>query len=287
MILLTGATGFTGRHVLGELLRRNKRVRCFVRESSSRSVFEGYECEVFEGDIGNAGDWEGALAGVEGIINLVSFKEGHIGTLIAAAEKAGVNRAVFVSTTAIFTSLNATSKEMRTGTEAMIAGSRLNWCILRPTMIYGAAGDRNISRLMRAVKRFPIHPVLGSGTKLIQPIFVEDLAKAIVDAYSCWAASCKAYNLAGAAPLSYRECVATIASLLGKKTVLVSMPLPVAIFAVKVCSILPFLPKIKVEQVLRLNEDKAFDYSEAARDFGFHPISFRDGAAREIRSLWG
>ena len=42
---------------------------------------------------------------------------------------------------------------------------------------------------------------------------------------------------------------------------------------------------IKAEQVLRLNEDKCFDYSKAIRDFGYQPRTFRDGVLLEIDEL--
>ena len=73
--------------------------------------------------------------------------------IIAAAEQAGIGRAVFVSTTAVTTALPSPSKQIRLAAERQIRYSRLQWTIIRPTMIYGAAGDRNLSRLLRLLSR--------------------------------------------------------------------------------------------------------------------------------------
>ncbi|MBI3795119.1 MAG: NAD(P)H-binding protein [Nitrospinae bacterium] len=282
MILVTGATGFTGGYVAEEMARRGIKARCFVRKGSDVQKLKERGFELFYGDLSSKDDLKRALDGADGIINIVSFKEGHVPALLEAAEEKGISKALFVSTTAIFTTLNAESKGMREESERRITASRLDWIILRPTMIYGSTGDRNICRLIRAVRRFPIHPVLGGGDSLMQPIHVKDLANAILDAYASPKASRAAYNLAGREPLTYRQCVASVADALGKKITLVQLPLWLSLGAVRICRNIPGLPKLSDEQVLRLNEDKAFKYDEATRDFGFAPRGFREGVAEEV-----
>jgi hypothetical protein len=60
---------------------------------------------------------------------------------------------------------------------------------------------------------------------------------------------------------------------------LVRVPLQAAVLGAKLTRI------VTPEQVLRLAEDKAFSYAEAARDFGFAPRSFAEGVAREAEAL--
>jgi len=282
MILLTGATGFTGRFVLEELKKNANTVRCFVRPSSDQDKIKNLTDEIVVGDITNFESVKKAMKGVNGFINIVSFKEGHIPILIKAAESLGVKRALFFSTTAIFTKLNAKSKVFRQTAEDQIRESNLDWTILRPTMIYGTVNDRNMIRLLRAVDRFPIHPILGGGDKLIQPIYVKDLAEATVKALHSQKTIKKAYNLSGKYPLSYRECVQTITKLLNKKCFMFSLPLWLALVTTWIVQKIPGLPNIKPEQVQRLNEDKNFNHKKAAKDFNFNPKSFQKGIALEI-----
>lgn len=286
MILLTGATGFTGKFVLEELVKRGAVVKCFIRPASRGKLVSGKSISVFEGNIKDPGSWDSALEDVSGIINIVSFKGGHIPILIDAAYRNEVKRTLFISTTAIFTKLNTESKKMRVEAEKQIMNSSLCWTILRPTMIYGTSGDRNIYRLIRFVKRFPVHPILGKGDKLIQPIYVKDLARAIVTAYYSGISERKVYNLAGKKPVTYKDCIKTVARVLGKKEIIAPLPLWVSLFAVKIAEFIPLMPKLTAEQVLRLNEDKAFSYRDAERDFGFSPLSFEDGVREEIEEYF-
>ena len=90
----------------------------------------------------------------------------------------------------------------------------------------------------------------------------------------------RAYNLAGARPLTFSQLVRVAARAVGRRRVLL-LPVPVAaaVAAAKVTRI------VKPEQIRRLAEDKAFDYAAATADFGFTPRSFEAGVALEAASL--
>ena len=126
---------------------------------------------------------------------------GHIPPLLERLAASTVRRAVFVSTTSIFTALPAPSRHVRLDAEAAVTASSLDWTILRPTMIYGSARDRNISRLLRFLHRWPIFPLCGDA--LWQPVHVEDLADAVVAALDTPATIGRTYNLPGASPLPF------------------------------------------------------------------------------------
>lgn len=286
MILLLGSTGFTGKYVLKELKKRRIAVRCFIRPESKQTSITPYADEIFVGSIHQPEDWHQALAGVKGVINLVSFKEGHVPLLLKQMEIGGVKRILLISTTAIFTSLNVKSKIMRQQIEQQITQSPLEWTIIRPTMIYGTADDRNMVRLIRAVKRFSIHPLPGGGEKMIQPIYVKDIARAIVDAFLSPKTIQRSYNVSGKESLTYKNCVQLIANVLGKRIFLVTLPLKIAVFLAWLLYPIPGLPKIKKEQLLRLNEDKSFSHEDAARDFGFSPTTFSLGIKEEIQEIF-
>jgi nucleoside-diphosphate-sugar epimerase len=153
----------------------------------------------------------------------------------------------------------------------------LDWTILRPTMIYGTARDRNISRLLRFLSRWPFFPICGNA--LWQPIYVEDLADAVVAALDRPTTSGHVYNLAGAYPLHFDDLVRTAARTLFRRVMLVRVPIAAATVAARTTHV------VTPEQIRRLAEDKAFDFTEATRDFDFHPRSFAEGVRLEARSL--
>jgi uncharacterized protein YbjT (DUF2867 family) len=202
---------------------------------------------------------------------------GHVPNLLDQLEQAGVKRAMFISTTALFTTLRSTSRETRLAAEAAVQQSSLDWTILRPTMIYGTQRDRNISRLLRFLRRSPVFPLCGNA--LWQPIYVEDLADAVVNALDSSQTSRKTYNVAGAEPLRFADLVREAAHAVGRKVALIRLPIEAAVVAARLTRI------VTPEQVRRLAEDKAFSYDDAARDFGFQPRTFTDGVRLEAHAL--
>ena len=142
---------------------------------------------------------------------------------------------MFISTTAIFTSLPSASRTMRLDAELAVQSSTLDWTILRPTMIYGTARDRNISRLLRFLKRWPVFPLYGNG--LWQPIYVEDLADAVVAALDNPRTRRRVYNVAGAQPLALADLVRTAARAVGRNVTLIRVPLRAAVVGAKLTRI--------------------------------------------------
>jgi uncharacterized protein YbjT (DUF2867 family) len=238
-----------------------------------------------EGSMDDRASLDRALAGRDVLACLASLGFGHAPGVVAAAEAAGIERAIFISTTAIFTSLNASSKAARVAAESAIAASRLRYTILRPTMISGAARDRNMVRLIRFLRRWPVMPVVGSGKHLVQPIYVDDVARAVVDALQSDRTVRRAYNIAGAEPLTFNEVVDTIARLLARRRFALHIPMAPVVAILRAAERMGIRGPIRAEQILRLNEDKAFSSEEARRDFGFVSRSFAEGMANEIASL--
>jgi uncharacterized protein YbjT (DUF2867 family) len=270
-ILLVGATGFLGTAVAARLAPRQP--IALVRSTSDRSVLpSGLELRV--GDLARPLP----LEHVDTLVYCASMGFGHVPGLIRQLEtEQRVCRAVFVSTTAIFTSLPSHSRAVRLAAEAAVQASTLDWTILRPTMIYGTARDRNISRLLRFLNRFPVFPLCGNA--LWQPVHVDDVADAVVALINNGQTIGKAYNLAGAEPLTFADLVQTAARAIGRRIVLLPVPIQAAVLAAKLTRI------VTPEQINRLAEDKAFPIVDAAHDFNFAPHSFAEGVQLEAESL--
>lgn len=282
MILLTGSTGFLGEFVLKELVKRGYEVACFVRRTSNVDEINKLKVKYVYGELDDYKSICEALKGKHALINIASLGFGHAPSIIKACEEMNVKRAIFVSTTGIFTKLNPDSKGIRLEAERLIKESSLDYTIIRPTMIYGTPRDRNMWRLVKYLRRLPVLPILGDGTYLQQPVYVKDLASAIVSAYENSISIKKAYNISGEKALTYNEVVDITAKALGKKVIKLHVPMKLSHSLLKVYEKISKKPMLKAEQVLRLNEDKDFSYEEAKRDFNYKPLSFEEGIRREI-----
>lgn len=281
-VFVTGATGFTGSHLLRALLQRGAAPRCLYRDPRRLMDLPRDGVDWVRGDLA---DEEGLAAAMQGcgiLLNTASLGFGHAPGLLRAAHTAGIRRAVFLSTTAIFTRINATSRTVRLAAEESIRSSGLDWTILRPTMIYGSPRDRNIWRLVRWLRRLPILPIFGSGRHQMQPIHVSDVAAAMLACLDHPATIGQAYNIAGKTPQTYNELVDIAAAALGRRVWKLHLPSSPFIAVLRGAERIGLRLPLKAEQIERLNEDKAFDYGDAARDFAFSPLSFSEGIRLEL-----
>jgi len=285
-LMITGGSGFLGGYVLREASRRGHEVVALARSQAAAATVTALGARPVIGDLGDPHSVAGAFAkaGCEVLVNLASLGFGHGPAIVAAAERAGISRAVFVSTTAVTTTLAAPSKQIRLAAEQRVRDSALKWTIVRPTMIYGDAHDRNLSRLLLLLRRAPVLPVPGGG-HLQQPVHVADVAHAVLAAARCPAAAARTYDVAGPEPLAFTELLRISARAVASRTRFVPVPLLPVIAAARGYELLSGSPRIRTEQVRRLAEDKAFAIDDAVRDLEYAPRSFADGIHAEARAM--
>lgn len=286
-VLVTGGSGFLGRYVIARLVDGGHEVVALARSADAAARVGAFGATAVPGDLDDPASVDAAFRAAEAhaLANVASLGFGHAPVIVSAAEDAGLRRAVFVSTTAIFTTLDAGSKNARVAAEDTIRSSALHWTILRPTMIYGDPGDRNIARLLRLIKKARVVPLPGDGHRLQQPVHAADVAEAIVAALERPASIGKSYDVAGPEPLSFRAVVEQSAQAMGREARVLPIPLRPVMAAVRLYERVAPRPRIKVEQLERLQEDKAFEISAAAEDLGYAPRPFAEGVRAEAALL--
>ena len=286
-VLVTGGSGFLGRHVVPLLIARDVEVTALARSDGAATTLDDLGATPVRGDLDDPEGLKGAFraSGADVLVNLASLGFGHAESIIRAAETTGFSRAIFISTTSIFTSLDTPTKPIRIRAEESIKNSALEWTILRPTMIYGAPGDRNMERLIKLLTRTSIVPVPGGGRGLQQPVHVDDLAEVVAAGTARHQASFAAFDIAGPVPLTLREVIEQAGAAVGKSAKLVPLPLTPVRALVSLYERKAATPRIKAEQIERLAEDKAFDISPARAAFDYDPRSFADGIREEALLL--
>ena len=202
----------------------------------------------------------------------------HCDSMMPHLVRKEVARCFCVTTTAVFSSFHSYAN-LYVEIEDRLRSAPIPMTLLRPSMIYGNARDHNMSKLVRTLDRLPVFPVFGSGTALMQPVYVDDLVDGIVAAVRRNAIG--EFNLAGPTPLSYNDLLATVSSALGRKVPLIHVNHGLAARLVSALERVPGFP-IKHEQVMRLLEDKAFDISSSVRQLGYTPRNFDVGIAQQV-----
>ncbi|KDA43556.1 FkbM family methyltransferase [Frankia sp. B2] len=284
--LITGGTGFLGSRVVDRALADGHRVVGLARSDAAATKLRRHGAGTVRGDLDDPATLLPAFreANCEALINIASLGFGHAETIVTAARAAGIRRAVFLSTTGIFTTLDPPSKRIRVAAEGTIAASGLDWTIIRPTMIYGGPDDRNMARLLALLRRVPVLPVPGGGHHLQQPVHVEDLARTVLRATTTAAAIGRAYDVAGPEALTFRQVVITAGAAVGRRVICVPVPVRPVIAVTRAYERRVSSPRLKAEQIARLIEDKAFAIDAARRDLDHRPRPFAAGIAAQATS---
>lgn len=282
-VLLTGATGLLGGALVETLRDLGHDVRCLVREDSPNARrLDPAKVEIVRGDASDEESLALAASGADAVIHAAGIE--HAPQVVAALERAGVDRLVAVSSTSAHSRYEARSGPKLAMEETVKRGG-LEWTIVRPSMIYGSELDKNVHRLLRFLENSPVFPVFGSGKNLWQPVYYEDLARGVAATLAHAGAPGQTYDLPGAAPLSYRELVETAARALGREARIVRLPLEPVRLGLRLAESARLPLPVQSEQVLRLREDKAYPYEKARRELGYAPRGFEEGVALEVRRL--
>jgi nucleoside-diphosphate-sugar epimerase len=231
-LLITGAGGFVGKHLLANLdTSKYQTIYCLSRKRENVQLPDPVpgNITIIEGDLLNNLTYESILAKVDTVVHLAAvtgkarpkdyFKANAYGTmlLLDRCKKAGVKNFLLVSSIAVsFKNKNryfyAQSKEQA---EDYLKTSGLKYTILRPTMIMGK-GSSVFAGLAR-LTGLPFIPVFGNGKPRVQPVHVTDVAKAVstIDAGSRY--NGEILELGGPGVISIKEFMKKIASCRGKK----------------------------------------------------------------------
>jgi nucleoside-diphosphate-sugar epimerase len=197
----------------------------------------------------------------------------------------GARRIVAVSSTSRFTKAESPIESERLMAAQLAAGeqalaqwaraSGVEFVILRPTIIYGRGRDLNLSLIACFIARFGFFPVAGAATGQRQPLHAQDLAIACIQALEKTHLTGKTYEVSGGETLSYYEMVGRIFDALGKRRLIVPLPMSVVGAAISCARLLPAFNHLTPAMARRMNEDLVFDHTLAIQDFGFTPRPFR------------
>jgi nucleoside-diphosphate-sugar epimerase len=286
VLYITGATGHSGRWFLDRLAKENYtgRIRCLVRHNSQHELpqYDNLHLEKVYGDLEDLSSLIETMRGVETIVHIAGIF--HSERVIEAAIQNKVKWAILVHTTGRFSKYKSASEEyIRIEEGVLQRRDQIGITVLRPTMIYGSSRDRNMYKLVDYLARHKFFPMFGSGRNLMQPVHARDLGNAYYGVLVNQDRTMnKEYNLPGKSPIPYLDLVRCVSEQLGRKNIIVKIPLWISIWSARLYNAIDKHAIISVEQVLRMQEDKAFGYEEASRDFHYSPVAFEEGIKGEV-----
>ncbi len=194
-ILLTGANGFIGSAIAAALEGAGHAVVRAVRRPRAADVEAGRAVACDMARDRSVEIWRARLAGIDGVVNCAGilrerpgerFAQVHLDAPLAlfkACEQAGVRRVVQIS--ALGAPEDAEFIASKHRLDAALAALALDWTVLRPSVVYSAAGSYGGTSLLRAMATLPgVIAVPGDGAQRLQPVALEDLAQAVVACFA-------------------------------------------------------------------------------------------------------
>lgn len=293
LVTVFGGSGFVGTSVVQLLAAKGYRIRIAVRrpDLAGPATMLGTVGQIvpIQANLRNAASVERAVAGADMVVNLVGLgiESGKqkfavintqgAATVARAAKAAGVKSLVHMSALGVDTAakVSAYARTKLEGENAVLAAFP-EAIILRPSLIFGQ--DDGFFNLMGTLARmFPIMPLI-SGTSRFQPVYVGDVAEAIVKALDGTVQTGRIYELGGPEVETHEQLLERILREAGRKRPLLPLSSGIAGMFASILSFLPFKPLITSDQVALLGKDNvvseaAISENRTLAAFGITPTS--------------
>ena len=264
---ILGGGGFIGRYLVRNLTKKN--YRCII---STRKAFQkGYlktqatpgAIELIDWNPNNFSELKEAIKNSDVVINLIGIlyetrkqKFYNIHTNIPEAvakicSESDVKKFIHVS--AIGASENSKSLYQKSKFQGEVRALEnfKNTVVIRPSVVCGT--EDNFTNLFSKLSILPVIPVVGINYKF-QPILVNDVAQAIVQAIETKGNEGKIYEIGGPKVISFGDMVKSILKTINKKRFVVPMPMPIAKIQSSILSLLPIPPILTKDQCEILSE---------------------------------
>jgi uncharacterized protein YbjT (DUF2867 family) len=216
-VLVLGGSGFLGRHLVAALAAQGIKVTLPTRRSErAKHLIVLPTVDVVETDITAPGVLEALSRGKQAVINLVGVLHSPAGfdrlhvelpkAIVAACRASGVKRLVHIS--ALGVSPNAPSEYLRSkamGEQAVLAASDLEVTVFRPSVVFGP--EDSFLNTFATLARFFLFLPIGCPNARFQPVYVGDVAHAILRALDAPDTRGKAYELCGPRQYTLKELV--------------------------------------------------------------------------------
>ena len=290
-VLVTGASGFVGSHLLPELIGAGHRVVALVRSPASGEkvtrrlpAAAAANLELRTGDVDRPATLPAALAGVEAVVHLAAIPRDSNGgrkllavnldgtrNLVAAMQASGVMRLVHLGALGVEDREELHYAKSKARAERAVRESGLDWTILKPSLLFGP-GDGFFNIVADLVRVSPgIVPVPGNGTSRFQPLHVGDLALCLRLSLERPETVGHAFELGGPRVWTYREITAEVCRGMGRRRAILPMPLPLIRLVAGAAEAVHLPFPVATDQLRQLALDNVGPLDGVHSAFGFVP----------------
>ena len=267
-IVITGATGFVGRSVCERLFAQDAGCRLVVptRRLSNGSALQILPTvDLVECDLHDPQTLAPLLAGADALVHLVAILHGNADDfervhvqlprhLAAACQQVGLKRVLHVSALGVGPQAPSAYLRSKSAGEAVwqeaIAGKGGDLTILRPSVIFGAE-DRFTNLFASLQRLFPVMPLAGASARF-QPVWVADVAQAVVNSLRQRPGPGTVIECAGPEQLTLRQIVQRVGNLAGCRRPVLPLPEAAGRLQAALLGLLPGEPLMSRDNLLSM-----------------------------------
>jgi uncharacterized protein YbjT (DUF2867 family) len=270
LLTIFGGTGFIGRYVVSRLAERGARLRVISRSPDTHGhhlqpLGRVDQIVVQSADLDSEAALRRVLAGAAGVVNLIgilyetgrrSFAEvqGALpGRIAAAARAEGVARMVQISAIGADPASASAYARSKADGERRVLEAFAEATVLRPSIVIGPE-DGFFNRFAALARIFPVLPLIGGGRTRFQPVYVGDVAQAVVAALEREDCPGQIYELGGPQTYTFAELMRYMLKVVGRRRLLLSVPFGLAEVLARLLELLPE-PPLTRDQVELLKVD--------------------------------
>lgn len=266
-VVITGGTGFVGRHLARELIASGHEAVLIARGKDVRdeSIYKLAGTSFFRSDLSDAQELRRVFsrcdavahcAGINREIGMQTYQRVHIeGTrhVVEAARLAGVQKIILLSFLRARPNCGSAYHESKWAAEEIVRGSSLDYTIFKAGVIYGR-GDHMLDHLSHALYTFPIFGLVGLKEKAIRPLAVEDLVAAMMASFLDGRLSNKTVSITGPEEMALSEAVRRVGEVIGRHPLYLPTPLAIQKVIAWVAERTMKIPLLSLAQLRILSE---------------------------------
>ncbi|HEX4532784.1 MAG TPA: complex I NDUFA9 subunit family protein [Rhizomicrobium sp.] len=288
LVTVFGGSGFLGRNAVRALAKAGHRIRVAVRYPNLANYLLPMgavgQIQIAKTDVRDDAQVAAALRGADAAVNLVgilyngggqNFDGVHVEAaerMARAAKAAGAQRFVHVSSTGVDEDSDSNYARTKAQGEARVRAEFPSATILRPSLVFGPE-DNFFNRFAGLARISPVLPLIGGGHTKFQPVFVGDVADAILRGVEDSAIAGKIYELGGPGIYTFKQLMQIVLRETGRTRLLVPLPFFAAALQSYVLGLLPN-PLLTPDQVRLLKTDSVVSPGALTlADLGIQPDS--------------
>lgn len=296
-VLVDGATGYLGSHLVHSLCKSQFDVRALVHPGARPDDVDflrsqGANISTADLSVSDSTELASVFSGYQSVVHLIGsvapkrgerLEDLHVGqtrNLVRACKQAGVSRVIMITSLGARQDANNSYQATKWMAEEEVRKGGMQYIILRPPLLVGRTVGNRDSKLVKRYRQMIITkkvvPLIDGGKNKLQPLFIDDLVEAI---RRCLQPECKfsgkELDLGGQDVLTMRQFVEMFMDVLGIQKPIVALHPALANIAASICEATQQVPTISRDQVKLALSDNICTDNALVSLLNIQPVSVR------------